>query len=120
MARTSDRICETLDQLNDHLKSFKRFTNAKVCEVCGKETRNWNEGCILAFHNISFFGFGLTQSQSDSADFHKKQTNTWAPPTQTAIDRNKRRIRDFCKEIENDIVAAHDEDDDNRKMSLSD
>jgi len=39
MARTSDRICETLDQLNDHLKSFKRFTNAKVCEVCGKETR---------------------------------------------------------------------------------
>lgn len=69
-SRMSDRICNTLDELNDHLKLFQRGTNAKaceVCEVCGKKmlwkwsnfnkdmcapaSRNWNEGCMLAFHN---------------------------------------------------------------------
>jgi len=37
-SRMSDRICKALDELNDHLKSFQRGTNAKACEVCGKKT----------------------------------------------------------------------------------
>ena len=40
-SRMSDRICNTLDELNDHLKLFQRGTNAKACEVCkvcGKKT----------------------------------------------------------------------------------
>ncbi len=122
-ARESDRICETLDELYDHWKSFKRDGNARTCEVCGKNTlwkcskcggkhgkpicapssRNWHEGCILAAHNISFFGL----TRSDSADVHKKNIDSWTPPTQTLISRNKRRIRALCEDI--DDAAAQDE-----------
>ena len=60
-------------------------------------------------HNISFFVFGLTRN--DSADVHKKKTNTQTPPTQAVIRRNKRRIRSLYEDIDNGIVAAQDEDD---------
>ncbi len=94
-SRMSDRICNTLDELDDHLKLFQRGTNAKACEVCevfGKKTlwkwynfnkdmcapasRNWNEAaCWLSTtHNMSFFR--LTRSSEYSADVHKKKTNT--------------------------------------------
>mmetsp|Transcript_4672 Transcript_4672/g.7901 ORF Transcript_4672/g.7901 Transcript_4672/m.7901 type:complete len:197 (-) Transcript_4672:181-771(-) len=121
-ARVSDRICETLDDLNVHLKSFKSGTNAKACEVCGKNTlwkcskcikaicgpasRNWNQGCMVNFHNISFFGL----TRSDSADVHKKKTNAWTPPTQALIGRNKRRIRALCEDIDKEEIRAGNND----------
>ena len=41
-ARVSDRICETLDDLNVHMKSFKSGTNAKACVRYVVKTRYGN------------------------------------------------------------------------------
>jgi len=122
-ARASDRICETLDELNSHLQSSERGTNSNACEVCGKKTlwkcvkcnkyicgsngRNWKDGCMVNFHNISFFGL----TRSDNADVHKKKTSDWTPPTQTVISRNKRRIRSLCKDIDKEKNGAGNDND---------
>ena len=122
-ARASDRICETLDELNSHLKSSVMTTNGKLCEVCGKKSlwkcvkcnkymcasagRNWKECCMVNFHNISFFGL----TRSDAADVHKKNTSDWTAPTESAISRNTRRMRSLCKDIDKEKNGAGNDND---------
>ena len=115
-ALNTPRLCDRLDDIQNHLAVTVRRNHSGPCEVCRKPTRwrcslckknmcteeqrKWNGSkCEMTFHSDSFFGL----ARSDYSELHGKNSVNWTPPSASAVSLNARRVKT--------MVAAIDQED---------